>query len=84
MCNRKHIYVMDDCMVAFIHRLNVLGVKTLASCCGHGKYPKTVVCQADGMLPVELFSGEIINRKRKFYKRDKEGFYYIPEVQMER
>ena len=28
----------------------------------------------------ELFSGKLINRKKRFYKKDKEGYYYIPEV----
>lgn len=28
----------------------------------------------------EVFTGVIIPRKRKFYKKDKQGYYYIPEV----
>jgi len=58
--------------------------KTLGSCCGHNKYKSTVVV----LHPVnkkkyEIFSGKIIPRKKKFYKRDKDGDYYIPEVSNE-
>jgi len=31
-------------------------------------------------FPFELFSGKIIPRKIKFYKKDKQGYYYIPET----
>lgn len=27
-----------------------------------------------------MCSSEIIKRKRKFYKKDKQGYYYIPET----
>jgi hypothetical protein len=30
---------------------------------------------------MELFSGKLIPRKRRYYLKDKEGLYYIPEVQ---
>ncbi|KKL89042.1 hypothetical protein LCGC14_1918600, partial [marine sediment metagenome] len=29
---------------------------------------------------VEIVSGIPILRKRKFYKKDKQGYYFIPEV----
>lgn len=57
-------------------------LEPLASCCGHNRYPKTIVVRfrADKGFVFEYFSGVIIPRKRRFYKRDKEGYYFIPEV----
>jgi len=37
----------------------------------------------DGVV-VDICSGEIIPRKRNFYKKDKKGYYYIPEVSKEK
>lgn len=55
--------------------------RTISCCCGHGKYPITIVveCKSTGKK-MELFSDIEIDRKRKFYKKDSEGYYYIPEV----
>jgi len=54
--------------------------RTLGSCCGHGKYPMTVVVTRGYGNPIEYFSQIEIPRKRRFYKKDKKGYYYIPEV----
>jgi len=56
---------------------------TVASCCGHNKYSLTVVVRytMNGTHAyVELFSNTKIPRVRNFYKKDKEGYYHIPEV----
>jgi len=34
----------------------------------------------NGKINWDLISNNIIPRKRKFYKKDKQGYYYIPEV----
>lgn len=54
--------------------------KTLASCCGHGKYPMTIIVSRGYGNPIEWFSQVEIPRKRNFYRRDKQGVFYIPEV----
>lgn len=52
-----------------------------ASCCGHGKYPMTIVCHIKpANYFLELISQQAIQRKIRFYKRDKEGYFYIPET----
>jgi len=52
----------------------------VACCCGHGKYPMTIVVRyASGRIR-EILSGTDIPRTRRFYKKDKDGFYYIPET----
>ena len=74
---------IDNCLSMVIAILNNNGIKTLASCCGHGKYSCTIVAEIKG-FPVEIFSGRIIPRKNKFYRKDSNGYFYIPEVDMKR
>lgn len=94
-CNTR----IDKCMrreiKVFVRAIELLKpyllepIEVVACCCGHGKYPKTIVLKYGGgndhsmrELPtyIEHFSQVEILRKRKFYKRDEEGYYYIPEV----
>ena len=72
---------VDDCIAKEIIRLNKKGITTLSSCCGHGIYKKTIIvlCK-DKLTRMELFTKKIILRKRRFYKKDKQGYYYIPEM----
>ena len=70
---------LDDCIANLIVRLNSSNVRTLASCCGHEKYPMTIVAVDRFGLPYEFITGRGIPRKRRFYIKDKEGFYFIPE-----
>ena len=52
----------------------------VACCCGHGKYPMTIIIEGINGNHFDLVSGVSIPRKKRFYKRDKQGYYYIPEV----
>jgi len=70
---------IDSCMRELIKNLKREGIKTLACCCGHGKYPQTIVIDSDEFYPLEICQGVYITRSRRFYKRDKQGIYYIPE-----
>jgi hypothetical protein len=71
---------MDPCMEQKVKDLNEAGIKTVACCCGHGEYPETIVVElADGQFQ-EINSCEFIPRKRRFYRKDAEGVYYIPEA----
>ena len=61
--------------------------KMIMSCCGHYKYSKTLILQNRGSkVHFEWFSGiRLSGTKRSdtrapFYRRDKEGYYYIPEI----
>jgi len=58
-------------------------IKTVACCCGHGKYPMTIIVKHNSGDVFDLLSECDIPRTRNFYKRDKEGYYYIPEVSKE-
>lgn len=85
MCDKKDygkdpVNSIDSCMREEINNLQKTTMKTLGCCCGHGKYPKTIVIElVDGRI-MELESDKMIPRTRNFYKSDKEGYYYIPEV----
>lgn len=74
---RKRI---DACIANLIVRLNKSGITTLASCCGHETYPMTIVALDRFGSPYEFITGKSIPRKRRFYKKDSKGFYFIPEV----
>ena len=77
---------IDPCIKELVKNLKKLGVRTLSSCCGHGKYPSTLVVDIgfSKILPLEIFSGIQLEGKKYFYKKDKQGYYYIPEVSNEK
>jgi len=80
-CMRRGI---DPCMREFVEKFNLMikpNYKTVGTCCGHGRYKMTILVKIRHMdIIFEMFSGKIIPRKKRFYRRDKEGYYYIPEV----
>ena len=88
MCKIHNPRKIDKCMITFIDNLQYAfnnRVKILACCCGHNRYPMTIIVKykfevLPGTNIFDLVSGLYIPRKRKFYKKDKEGYYYIPEV----
>lgn len=82
---------IDPCVKQVIEFLNNsfanegIDYRTVASCCGYGKYPKTIVVEVyHRKLGIhhfeEIFSGKLIPREKRFYVKDKQGYYYIPEV----
>jgi hypothetical protein len=85
---------IDPCMRELIKYLKDKH-KPILSCCGHGKYNPSVIVKEYGKINgkrevyfKEIFSGKILRVKenpldkdpKKFYKRDKQGFYFIPEL----
>lgn len=77
---------IDPCIRPLIKWLNDKHI-TVASCCGHGRYPMTIVIKEGepGILKNKIIYREIISQKiipriKRFYRRDPEGYYYIPEV----
>lgn len=71
---------MDVCMVNLVSMMELNGMKPVASCCGHGKYKPSIVIQDRiGGYHLELISGIVIPRKKRFYKKDKDGYFFIPE-----
>lgn len=85
MCDHKlksGLNRIDPCMVEVILNLQEQRIRTLACCCGHGKYPMSIIIDIgkDLVIPLEIFSNKVIERKKKFYKKDKQGYYYVPET----
>jgi len=74
---------IDKCMQPLIKYLNQERRDTVACCCGHGKYPMTIVIKWNSGKYIhyqELLTSTILKRTRNFYKRDNQGYYFIPEV----
>ncbi len=71
---------LDSCMALQVVRL-AEAYPTLACCCGHNKYSKTIVIATPQGDFIEYFTGIPIPREKRFYIKDSEGFYFIPEVE---
>lgn len=91
MCKNHNPRKIDKCMERLIKELKTLyeivklefgdDKRVVACCCGHGKYPMTIVVwDKDEEEVYDLISGETIPRKRRFYRKDSRGYYFIPEV----
>lgn len=84
MCEKKQFKYcpseIDECMKNILEHIHG---NVVACCCGHGKYPMTIVkkmgLETDPYF-IEVLSGKVIPRKKRFYKRDKKGYYFIPET----
>jgi hypothetical protein len=74
---------IDPCMKPLMKWLKKQAYyNVVACCCGHGKYPMTIVVEYPGGYErdyVEVLSDTRIPRKKRFYKKDEMGTYYIPE-----
>lgn len=83
-CNRN----IDSCLVEQIEIMQELGAKTISSCCGHDKYPPTIVIKRKDNSCYEHYSNTILKnynpkfdkRHNSYYKKDKDGIYFIPEL----
>lgn len=71
---------LDPCLRAKVETLNRRGIVTVGSCCGHNRYQETILVRdRTGRVRV-LGTKIIVPRTRNFYRRDRYGFYYIPEA----
>jgi hypothetical protein len=74
---------IDSCIGSILNSIRAQGFHTISSCCGHRKYPMTIVVKNnENGLIFEYFTGIVLRRRKKnrYYKRDEEGYYYIPEI----
>jgi hypothetical protein len=87
-CNRE----IDECIRKSVEEINndkFERFQTRLSCCGHGKYTKTIIVKNKRSQHVfEWFSGIPLENyyrngklRKKWYKKDEEGYYYLPEVE---
>ena len=80
---RGRLVRVDPCLRGKIKQLNhEFGCETVACCCGHGVYRETILIKtSSGIYDHE--SGMIVPRVRRFYHKDENGFYFVPEVENE-
>ncbi len=90
MCNKLHYCNprIDKCMREIVEKINKEGrYRTLASCCGHGKYPKTIVVKERETGNILEYYTKIplqMKKRNRYYRRDREGYYFIPKLMKER
>jgi len=76
--NGKQVRV-DACLRGFIKHLNEIGFKTVACCCGHGKYPHSIlILHPDGHVYDCYSKMTWLTVQRRYYERDGQGLYHIP------
>ena len=75
---------VDSCIakdVTSINRRFKGTLRTAGCCCGHGKYPPTIVVkELNTGTHREFFTGVEITRRRNLYYKDDEGVFHLPEV----
>ena len=79
MCIEGRVIKVDECISDEIYKWLMIGYITLGSCCGHGIYPQTIVLK-NGSSGLVVPQGIVIERKKRFYRKDEQGYYYIPET----
>lgn len=55
---RKKIAQIDRCIASLVNALNLAGIRTDGSCCGHGKTPGWIVLNDGRMLTITQNSRE--------------------------
>jgi len=80
---------IDSCIMSVISEINADSqYRTLASCCGHGKYATTIVVRdtlhnqnfewfSKLMIPLRYANDKI---RRRFYIKDTHGYYFLPNI----
>ena len=71
---------IDPCMRNLVKFLNERGIETVMCCCGHGKYNPSLIVRNFEDITEEVFSNQAFIKRKRYYKKDKNGYYYIPEV----
>ena len=78
---KKRKVRVDAVLASLVEWINkCTNMETLGCCCGHGKYPPTIVVRYPKDEIFDFLSGVVIPRTRNFYYRDEQGIFYIPEV----
>ena len=72
---------IDPCMKKQVEKFKNMGFNVVACCCGHNKYNKTIIIKDQLGNVYDSVSKKSVLRKKKFYKKDKQGVYFIPEVE---
>ncbi len=79
---------IDPCILAKIKKLQKMGLDTILSCCGHNKYPETIIIKNDDNTVYEYNSSKFLKdynpffdkRHNPYYIKDADNYYFIPGV----
>jgi hypothetical protein len=72
---------IDPCLKNLIGYLNGQGIETVACCCGHGIYPMSIIVRTkEPGVTMDACSGAMFRDRKKYYRRDADGVYFIPET----
>ena len=87
MCKHHHKQNKDKCMKGLIKFIkDKTRFDPIMSCCGHGRYAPSLIVRDPAVAefsrcPFDIFSGvQFKHNQKKFYKKDKDGYYFIPEI----
>lgn len=80
---RNNSRCIDSCMVDLVRSPQEKGIETVTCCCGHDIYPKTIIVRTGRPWVTKEICHNITfrGRKKRFYRKDENGVYYVPEVQ---
>lgn len=77
---------VDQCITSLVLQLNLAGIKTINSCCGHGKDHPNVVCVPGSEKQLVKFGCKIIETRQRdgyvfasFPVNSESGLIYIEE-----
>lgn len=56
---------VDSCIASFVLQLNLSGIKTSNSCCGHGKRKPCIVCEPGSEKRLVCFGCTIIETRQE-------------------
>jgi hypothetical protein len=71
---------IDPCLVDVINLLRSKGINTVACCCGHDRYSQSILVKNSDGVVYDYQTKTYIPRKRRFYKRDSDGYLFVPEL----
>jgi len=72
---------VDACLRDVIEKLNNTPIVSVGSCCGHFRYPQSILFRDYTDDKIHVFDTDIIiPRTRRFYRMDTKGYYFIPEM----
>ncbi|MCK4644954.1 MAG: hypothetical protein KAU46_01765 [Candidatus Aminicenantes bacterium] len=68
-----NLQAVDQCISLLILQLNLTGIKTIDSCCGHGKGYPNVICEEGTEEKLREFGCKIV-----IVRKDKKVVAYFP------
>lgn len=87
MCKTHNPRKIDKCLRNLVDNIREYygdDYTMVACCCGHGRYPPSLLFRDIKGEVTDWYSNILVPRKKRFYVKDKKGYYYIPEISKEK